>query len=168
MLTPTMGAQDGPTNGKAKAATPATKILHPKRSRNTGAALMKTPATGKTMDNATQLFEIRKDMAISGAKPLQKMEELNAVDFTGLPEDLHAGYAMWWLFATPAGSFLQAVIENDFMRAVVKADADNLAKLREIACWFYNEADPNCTGKNAAKWIERGGYFGNLMKRVAS
>lgn len=56
----------------------------------------------------------------------------------------------------PLGSFLQAVIENNFMEAVGRADARNIEQLPEIACYVYNEMPAACHGSPAqyAAWLK--------------
>lgn len=56
----------------------------------------------------------------------------------------------------PLGSFLQAVIENNFMQAVGRADMHNIDQLPEIACYVYNEMPAVCHGSPAhyAAWLK--------------
>ena len=56
----------------------------------------------------------------------------------------------------PLGSFLQAVIENNFMQAVGRADSCNVQQLPEIACYVYNEMPATCHGSPAryAAWLK--------------
>lgn len=46
----------------------------------------------------------------------------------------------------PTGGFLRAVLANDFMEAVARADDYNLLDLHEIACYIYNNIPYNCHG----------------------
>jgi hypothetical protein len=85
------------------------------------------------------------------------------LDLSGLPEVLRIGYARWWLFGIPAGSFLQAVIENNMFKAVVKADDGNLANLKPIVLWLYNNGDSRAIGINAKAWGDAGGFFGRSI-----
>jgi hypothetical protein len=41
---------------------------------------------------------------------------------------------------TPPGSFVQAVLENDFIEAFKRADSENLRAMFSIAEWMYNNA----------------------------
>jgi len=56
----------------------------------------------------------------------------------------------------PTGGFLQAVLSNDLMRAVRKADHINIAKLPEICRYVYNEIPGNCWGSPeiVKKWLQ--------------
>lgn len=120
------------------------------------------------MDKSTTLFELRKDLAQAMVAPVEYMETKFGTDFNGLPEGLRLGYANYWIAGVPPGSFLRAVVCDQFRLAVIKADAVNLANITSIAKWMHNEGDPNCLGKNAAEWMETGGYFGRLRKRVVA
>ena len=44
------------------------------------------------------------------------------------------------------GSFLTAVIQNDFVNAVAQADDNNIRNLPAYANYFYNHAPPQCWG----------------------
>lgn len=44
------------------------------------------------------------------------------------------------------GGFLSAVICNDLINAVCRADKDNLFVIKEIVQWFYNVAPMGCFG----------------------
>lgn len=46
----------------------------------------------------------------------------------------------------PLGGFLQAVVNNDFSRAVCMADGDNLRAIAKIARYVYNELPAACHG----------------------
>jgi hypothetical protein len=46
----------------------------------------------------------------------------------------------------PPGSFLKAVLANDFMRAVSRADSSNGELLREWAMFVYNYLPTDCWG----------------------
>jgi hypothetical protein len=47
------------------------------------------------------------------------------------------------------GSFLIATLENNLMEAVTRADRGNLATLKEIVKFLYNNAPSNCWGSPA-------------------
>jgi hypothetical protein len=107
----------------------------------------------------TMKLETKKERACAVIDPVAFFKE----DWNGLPEVLRIGYARWWLFGIPAGSFLQAVIENNMFKGVTKADDGNLANLKPIVLWFYNNADSRAIGINAKAWGDAGGYFGRLI-----
>ena len=49
----------------------------------------------------------------------------------------------------PPGSFLCAVLENNLVRAVGRADRENLAALPDIVKYIYNELPSTCWGSPA-------------------
>ena len=56
---------------------------------------------------------------------------------------------------TQTGSFLKAVLENDLMEAVDRADSDSYRDLYVICKYISNELPSNCHGSPeiVAKWI---------------
>ena len=56
----------------------------------------------------------------------------------------------------PLGGFLQAVIENNFMEAVGRADSRNVEQLVLIASYVYNDMPSTCHGSPAryAAWLK--------------
>jgi len=56
----------------------------------------------------------------------------------------------------PLGGFLQAVIENDLLGAVGRADSRNVMQLQAIAAYVYNDMPSVCHGSPAlyAAWLE--------------
>ena len=57
------------------------------------------------------------------------------------------------------GGFLSAVIKNDLVNAIGRADSINKEHLEDIVRWFYNYAPADCWGseENMREWIKRGG-----------
>lgn len=57
----------------------------------------------------------------------------------------------------PTGSFLRAVLENDLMEAVARADDDNKISLVAICRYVYNEMPVRCWGSRAKvrAWLEK-------------
>lgn len=55
----------------------------------------------------------------------------------------------------PPGSFCQAVLENDLMRAFGNADMENRWALFDICSYVYNELPSNCHGSReiVSKWL---------------
>lgn len=103
--------------------------------------------------------DLQKEKACAKIDPVKFLAN-RGLDFTALPESLRRGYATWWCFGIPAGSFLQAVIEGDLFEAHGKADHLNQARMPELLNWFWNHADARCIRKNAKSWGTRGGHFG--------
>lgn len=56
----------------------------------------------------------------------------------------------------PSG-FLSAVICNNLINAVCKADKHNFLVIKEIAQWFYNVAPERCFGspEKMSSWLKR-------------
>ena len=64
------------------------------------------------------------------------------------------------------GSFLHAVLCNDLMEAVKRADADNMAALPAYANFLHNYAPPECYGsvEEVEAWLKRGPVFKDEVK----
>jgi hypothetical protein len=58
---------------------------------------------------------------------------------------------------TPVGDFLRAVLENDLMAAIGRADDNNFANLPAVAGFVFNELPRACWGSRdvVAEWFER-------------
>lgn len=56
----------------------------------------------------------------------------------------------------PTGSFLEAVLSNDLMDAMSRADLKNRAVVFYICSYVYNELPADCHGsrKKVAQWLE--------------
>jgi hypothetical protein len=56
----------------------------------------------------------------------------------------------------PPGDFLTAVIQNNLMEAIGRADEEALLHLRDIVAWFYNEAPSTCWGspEKMKEWLK--------------
>ena len=76
-------------------------------------------------------------------------------DYNHIPIALKEGLQRYVDDGCPVGDFLQAVIANDFLMAVGRADMHSLRALPAIACWVYNEMPAPCHGSRAIykKWI---------------
>lgn len=59
-------------------------------------------------------------------------------------------------YRIPTGGFLRAVLENDLMRAVRKADIDNLCTLYEITDYIIGNLPMECYGSPEAvsEWLQ--------------
>ena len=84
-----------------------------------------------------------------------------------LPEHMRDGMQLWVERGVDAGSFLMAVLRNDLMGALGKADDVNINQLKAYGMFLYNEVPSDCFGsvEKCRKWSIRGGLFGN--KEVA-
>lgn len=72
----------------------------------------------------------------------------------GLPERFYQAFGNY-LEGVPTGSFLQAVLENDLREAVMRADADSYASLREIVSFVHNCMPTKCCGSydTVSEWL---------------
>ena len=76
-----------------------------------------------------------------------------------LPLRMHVpitGYILWGI---RTGDFLYALLSNDLMLAVGRADDDNLPRLRQWCMLLYNGAPAGCFGSigDVEGWISRHG-----------
>lgn len=57
----------------------------------------------------------------------------------------------------PTGGFLEAVLSNDLMEAIERADESSLANLRAICSFVYNDLPMTCHGSREAvdAWLQR-------------
>lgn len=67
-------------------------------------------------------------------------------DYSRLPEGLQGGMQLYLEKRISTGSFLTACLENDLVTAVMKADPDNLLRLREILRWMWWNLPQECWG----------------------
>lgn len=79
-----------------------------------------------------------------------------------IPPHLRGGLVRYVLLGIKTGSFLQAVIENDFCSASIRADDISGRFSRELARFIYNEMPTGAWGSNAKmkEWIAEGGLLG--------
>ena len=71
------------------------------------------------------------------------------VDYGTLPEHMQSGAEDYVERGYKPGSFLRAVLENNFVEAFGHADATNLAHMRAWAQWLWSEAPSSCWGSMA-------------------
>ena len=74
-----------------------------------------------------------------------------------IPPNMHGGILRWIEDGTVPGSFLVAVISNDFKDACFKADDYNALILPVYARWFHNNAPAKCWGSldNFVGWAKK-------------
>ena len=75
-------------------------------------------------------------------------------NYAELPEGLQGGMKRYIEDGISTGHFLTAVLSNDLLGAVSRADGTNIKLLPEIVRWIYNEAPSNCwgTAKQVQAW----------------
>jgi len=69
----------------------------------------------------------------------------------------------------PCGDFLTAVLSNDLMDALGRADAGNRDSIFDICSYVYNEIPGNCHGSRKAvkTWIAHEGLKGYHTRNTA-
>lgn len=78
-----------------------------------------------------------------------------------VPEHLRVGLANYLLLGIMPGSFLQAVISNELLDALSRADDQSRAALLYIARFLFNDCPAPCFGSRdrLRAWHERGGFL---------
>lgn len=79
------------------------------------------------------------------------------VDYTRLPVKYRDGIENYIEHAIRPGSFLCAVLANDFQMAVQRADSETtLEVLRELILWLHNFSPSDCHGssENFNSWLK--------------
>lgn len=73
-----------------------------------------------------------------------------------VPEHTQEAFENYILRGYPPGSFMMAVLCNDFVGAVHKADHINKGALVDIAKWMLNVPPSECWGNSRAvkEWLE--------------
>ena len=76
------------------------------------------------------------------------------VDYDMLPEYMREPAKRYVEDGDLPGRFLQAVLQNDFVQVVFRADDINGAMLKDWAMWVYNECPSQAWGsqKKMFKW----------------
>lgn len=67
-----------------------------------------------------------------------------------------AGLDEYAKYRIPIGGFLHAVLSNDLMGAMEKADEENRADIFEICQYIYNKLPLSCYGSSKAirEWLK--------------
>jgi hypothetical protein len=73
-----------------------------------------------------------------------------------IPPKTKEALRLWEALGVRPGSFTSAVLANNLLDAVCCADPDNLAELKNIVQYVYNEMPGNCWGspEKCAEWQE--------------
>ena len=77
------------------------------------------------------------------------------IDYSDLPEHMQGAMERYMQYGIEPGSFLTAVLCNDLMGAVGRADSINRARLNDYATWLYNNAPRMSFGslEKVERWI---------------
>ena len=89
-------------------------------------------------------------------------QQLDAMAWDTIPEHVYHGLRRYFETGGRTGSFLEAVLSNDFSGAVLRADMLNIYNIRNFACFLHNEAPHGSWGSPEAykNWIAQGGLRG--------
>lgn len=66
------------------------------------------------------------------------------------------------------GGFLRAVLENDFVQVLLRADEENIRELREIALYVHNHVPAIAWGspEKVSNWIKSRGLSGHPVSQA--
>lgn len=83
-----------------------------------------------------------------------------------LPNYMRDAVERYIEYGIEGGSFLNAVMSNDFKGAIGRADSTNLLYLKQWAEYVYWYAPSECQGSEAKvrAWIARGGLRGSEVQ----
>ena len=87
----------------------------------------------------------------------EKGKVQSVIEYEQIPPQIMAALLRYKDSHLNTGSFLRAVISNDLISAVQKADSESLKSLPLIASWAYTELPADAWGSYEAfqKWVER-------------
>lgn len=79
-----------------------------------------------------------------------------------IPEHMHGAIARYVEHGIRQGQFLTAILSNDFMEAMGRADTENMAAIQGWAHFLYNYVPGNCYGSPQAvkEWMAHRGLAG--------
>lgn len=77
-------------------------------------------------------------------------------DYSTLHPALRSGMERYIENRIEPGSFLKSVLQNDLMKAVGRADSEQMAHLAQTCLWVYNMAPGDCWGSPARvqAWLD--------------
>lgn len=88
----------------------------------------------------------------------------------GIPRTMWESMIEYIMVGRPVGDFLEALLCNDLMKAVAKADLINIQRLQDYCMFLIGCAPIGCYGTPAAykEWMKTGGVVGRAQQRQAS
>lgn len=88
----------------------------------------------------------------------------------GLPRHMWDTIIEYIVQGRPVGEFLEAVLCNDFMKAVAKADIVNSQRLKDYAIFLYSVAPAGSFGSPSAyqEWVRLRGVIGRQQQRITA
>ena len=74
-----------------------------------------------------------------------------------IPDRMMDGLDRYFEHGIEAGGFLMAVLSNDLMEAVGRADSENMRNLPAYCGYLYNECNPSAYGskEKVKAWMEK-------------
>ena len=75
---------------------------------------------------------------------------IKAMGECGIPDYMHGGLARYFNNGIEPGGFLSAVLNNDLMMALDRADSQNVNCLKAYGMWLYNHAPMGTFGYSGA------------------
>ena len=84
------------------------------------------------------------------------MYNMDCAEYETIRRDTLEGINRFAQHGIPTGGFLEAVLSNNLVKAVSRADASNLFNLPDIVKYCYNEIPADCWGSEEkyVKWLE--------------
>ena len=82
-------------------------------------------------------------------------EQLMKMDEYGIPERMQDALIRYYEKRIEPGHFLTAVLENDLMEALGRADVENRHSLHAYCMWLYNQTPSGSYGSPEAvkRWL---------------
>ncbi len=114
-------------------------------------------------DKAFEAREIRAALVAGNHRQAYRLFRPRWADaLDSIPISMHGGLVRHVLAGVPTGHFLAALLTNDLMEALVRADPNSLANLRPLCLFLRNSTPPLCHGSHAKvnAWREEGGALG--------
>lgn len=87
---------------------------------------------------------------------------MREIDYSTLPEHMQDAFRLYIEKGIPPGSFTTAVLSNDLMEAMRRADIVNRHAIFEICAFLANYAPIGCFGspEHVSDWIAHRGLGG--------
>lgn len=77
----------------------------------------------------------------------------------GVPAHLIPGLVRYIVYGIPTGDFLRAVLSDNLMDAMGRADEETAERMKQICSFLYHHSPAACRGSDEAvtQWIVRNG-----------
>ena len=117
----------------------------------------------ETPDKAAEAREIRDALVAGNTRRAYQLFKPHWVErLDSIPINLHNGLIRHVLIGGEVGHFLTALLANDLMETLSRADPTSLANLWQLSVFLYNSTPPQCRGSygKITAWREDGGALG--------